>query len=80
MLSSEKFNFVKAAADAQQVIMKDLKETRHDDHRREDRRRDDPRSKGGITCFECGRKGHKSFECKADEDTRKKYKESRAKP
>ena len=47
MLSSEKFNFVKAAADAQQVIMKDLKETRHDDHRREDRRRDDPRSKGG---------------------------------
>ena len=80
MLSSEKFNFVKAAADAQQVIMKDLKETRNDDHRREDRRRDDPRAKGGITCFECGRKGHKSFECKADEDTRKKYKESRAKP
>ena len=33
--------------------------------------------RGGVTCFECGKKGHKGFECKADEETRKAYKESR---
>ena len=83
MLSSEKFNFVKAAADAQQLIMKDLKEVGRDEHRDRDRdrrpggdRRPGP-PKGGVTCFECGKKGHKGFECKADEETRKAYKESR---
>ena len=83
MLSSEKFNFVKAAADAQQLIMKDLKEVGRDEHRDRDRdrrpggdRRPGP-PKGGVTCFECGKKGHKGFECKADKGTRKAYKESR---
>lgn len=73
MLSSKEFNFVKAAADAQQVIMKELKEPQQ------------PKEKPGgwkaspnPTCYECGRKGHKSFECKADEETRKKHRESRA--
>ena len=83
MISKEKFNFVKAAAEAQHSILKDLKdigkleiEKRHDD-RRFDRRGFD---RGGIpTCFECGRKGHKSFECKADEATRAAHKEARAK-
>ena len=64
MLSAKDFSFVKAAADAQQTIMKDMKEIGRDG----DRRGDDPRrAPGGFnpnpTCFECGKRGHKSFEC-----------------
>ena len=75
MLAMKEFNFVKAAADAQQTIMKEVREVRPDV---QDRRRDDRRPGGVPTCFECGRKGHKSFECKASEEDRKAHKERRA--
>ena len=74
MLAMKEFNFVKAAADAQQTIMKDLRERPE----RPEFRRDDRRPTGAPTCFECGRKGHKSFECKASEEDRKAHKERRA--
>ena len=73
MLSSKEFNFVKAAADAQQVIMKELKEPQLP------KERPGPwKPSSNPTCYECGRKGHKSFECKADEEAKKKHRESRA--
>ena len=78
MISKEKFNFVKAAAEAQHAILKDLKDIgkQENERRHDDRRFDRPRfDRGGVpTCFECDRKGHKSFECKADEATRAAHK------
>ena len=74
LLSTKDFNFVKSAADAQQQIMKDMKDMRPP--RRDDRppRARDERPK----CFECGRLGHKSFDCKASQEDRDKHKAARA--
>ena len=74
LLSAKDFNFVKAAADAQGQIMKDLKDIRPP--RRDDRppRARDERPK----CFECDRQGHKSFECKSTQEDRDKHKAARA--
>ena len=78
MLTAKDFNFVKAGAEAQQTIMKDLKDLRPKFDR--DRVRDRPGGRDGAVpkCYECGAKGHKSFECTADEETRRKHKEARA--
>lgn len=79
MLSAKDFSFVKAAADAQQTIMKDMKDiSRDNDRRGDDLRRVPGGPNPNPTCFECGKRGHKSFECKADEATRKAHKEARA--
>ena len=74
LLSAKDFNFVKAAADAQGQIMKDLKDMKPPRRERSPPRRRDDRPK----CFECGRHGHKSFECKATQDEREKHKAARA--
>ena len=79
MISKEKFSFVKAAAEAQTAVLEDLKDLGKHEGERERRFDRNARDRGPPTCFECGRKGHKSFECKADEATRAAHKEARAK-
>ena len=76
MLTSKDFTFVKAAAEAQGVIMKDMKEFRA---RRPVAGGSNSNGRNANEkCYSCGRKGHKSWECKAPEEVRKKHQESRS--